>query len=72
MFLCRVARSLLSIHHGYAQGFAMTKCQSALIVDDDAKLAETFAIALRRLGFAVRTARNVMHGYSSYFRDPTV
>jgi two-component system OmpR family response regulator len=42
-----------------------------LIVDDDARLAETFAIALRRLGFAVRTARNAVHGYSSYFRDPT-
>jgi DNA-binding response OmpR family regulator len=69
--MCRVDRDLLLIHHGYAQGFAVTKCQSVLIVDADARLAETFAIALRRLGFAVRTAGNAVHGYSNYFRDPT-
>ena len=49
----------------------MTKCQSVWIVDDDARLADTFAIALRRLGFDVRTARNGMYGYSSYFCDST-
>jgi DNA-binding NtrC family response regulator len=58
---------LLAIPHG----FAMTNCQSVLIVDDDARLADTFAIALRRVGFDVRTAHNGVHGYSSYFRDPT-
>jgi CheY-like chemotaxis protein len=60
-------RHLLSIPHG----FAMTKCQSVLIVDDDARLADTFAIALRRVGFAARTAHNGVHGYASYFRNPT-
>jgi DNA-binding NtrC family response regulator len=49
----------------------MTKCQSVLIVDDDARLADTFAIALRRVGFEARTARNGMHGYASYFSNPT-
>ncbi len=67
----RVDRELLSIHHGFAQGFVMTECQSLLIVDDDARLAETFAIALRGLGFAVATARNGVQGASSYFRNPT-
>jgi CheY-like chemotaxis protein len=67
----RVDRELLTIHHGCAQGFAMTECQSVLIVDDDARLAETFAIALRHLGFAARTARNGVQGSSSYYRDPT-
>ncbi len=60
-------RDLLTNSHG----FAMTNCQSVLIVDDDARLAETFAIALRRVGFEARTARNGMHGYASYFRNPT-
>jgi len=49
----------------------MTDCQSALIVDDDARLADTSASALRQVGFDTRTARNGVQGYSNYFRDPT-
>ncbi|MSP38409.1 MAG: response regulator [Deltaproteobacteria bacterium] len=42
-----------------------------LIVDDDTRLADTFAAALRGAGFDVHTAGNGVHGYSSYFRNPT-
>ncbi len=49
----------------------MTKCHSVLIVDDDARLADTFASALRQVGFDTCAAHSGMHGYSSYFRNPT-
>ena len=49
----------------------MLKRQTALIVDDDERLAATLATALRGVGFEARTARNGVYGYSSYFRKPT-
>jgi DNA-binding NtrC family response regulator len=49
----------------------MSQRQTALIVDDDQGVAENLATALRRAGFIARTARNGLHGYSRYFREPT-
>lgn len=60
-------RDLLTNPHG----FAMTNCQSVLIVDDPTRFADTFAVALRHMGFDVRTARNGTHGYARYFLSPT-
>ena len=49
----------------------MTTIRTALIVDDNEELAMLVALMLQREGFEVRTASNGLHGYSSYFREPT-
>ena len=49
----------------------MTNRRTALVVDDNQELAALIATMLRRKGFEVRTADNGLHGYSSYFREPT-
>lgn len=49
----------------------MTSVRTALVVDDNEELAALIATMLRCKGFEVRTANNGLHGYSSYFRDPT-
>ncbi len=49
----------------------MNSMRTALVVDDNEELAALIATMLRRKGFEVRTANNGLHGYSSYFRDPT-
>jgi two-component system KDP operon response regulator KdpE len=49
----------------------MSQRQTALIVDDDQGVAENLATALRRAGIIAHTARNGLHGYSRYFREPT-
>ncbi len=45
--------------------------RTALVVDDNEEVAKMVALLLEREGFAVRTATNGLHGYSSYFREPT-
>lgn len=45
--------------------------QSALIVDDEERIAEMVAVILSLEGFDVLTARNGLQGYASYFRNPT-
>jgi len=49
----------------------MANMRTALVVDDNEELAKMVALVLEREGFAVRTATNGLHGYSSYFREPT-
>jgi DNA-binding response OmpR family regulator len=49
----------------------MSMSQTALIVDDDERIADLVASMLRAEGFEVRTAQNGVQGYSSYFRNPT-
>jgi len=49
----------------------MANPPTALVVDDNEELARMVATILRLNGFEVRTASNGLHGYSSYFRDPT-
>jgi len=49
----------------------MANPPTALVVDDNEELARMVATMLRFAGFEVRTASNGLHGYSSYFRDPT-
>lgn len=49
----------------------MAKLRTALVVDDNEELALIVATMLRLNGFEVRTANNGLHGYSSYFREPT-
>jgi two-component system cell cycle sensor histidine kinase/response regulator CckA len=50
---------------------SMYERKTALIVDDDERIADLVACMLRAEGFEVRTAQNGMQGYSSYFRNPT-
>jgi CheY-like chemotaxis protein len=45
--------------------------QTILLVDDDEMLARMIAELLRGEGYQVRTARNGLHGYSSYYRHRT-
>jgi len=45
--------------------------KTALVVDDDKKIAELVAATLRLQGFEVSTATNGLHGYSTYSRNPT-
>jgi DNA-binding NtrC family response regulator len=45
--------------------------KTALVVDDDEKIAEMVAAVLRVEGFQVCTATSGLQGYSSYFSDPT-
>lgn len=52
-------------------GEFMINPRSALVVDDNEELAMLVAIMLRRKGFEVRIASNGLHGYASYFREPT-
>lgn len=49
----------------------MALAKTALVVDDEEKIAEMVAAALRGEGFQVRTATSGLQGYSNYFRDPT-
>ena len=49
----------------------MANMRTALVGDDNEELAKMVALVLEREGFAVRTATNGLHGYSSYFREPT-
>jgi len=49
----------------------MANMRTALVVDDDEDLAKMVALMLEGEGFEVRTATNGLHGYSSYFREPT-
>ena len=49
----------------------MANTRTALVVDDNEELAKVVALILERDGFIVRTATNGLHGYSSYFREPT-
>jgi DNA-binding response OmpR family regulator len=45
--------------------------KTALVVDDEEKIAEMVAAVLRVEGFQVCTATSGLQGYSSYFCDPT-
>jgi len=49
----------------------MANMRTALVVDDNEDLAKMVALMLECEGFTVRTATNGLHGYSSYFREPT-
>lgn len=49
----------------------MSSVRTALVVDDIELSAMFVALVLRGEGFEVRTATNGLHGYSSYFREPT-
>ena len=49
----------------------MAQGQTALVVDDDESIAEMVGVIIGLEGFDVRTARNGLQGYSSYFRNPT-
>jgi CheY-like chemotaxis protein len=49
----------------------MAQSPTALVVDDDDGLAQIVAAILAMEGFAVVTADNGIHGYTSYFRHPT-
>ena len=49
----------------------MAQGQTALIVDDDERIAEMIGVMLSFDGIDVRTARNGLQGYLSYFRNPT-
>ncbi len=45
--------------------------KTALVVDDEEKIAEMVAAVLRVEGFQVYTATSGLQGYSRYFCDPT-
>lgn len=45
--------------------------KTALVVDDDEKIAGMVAAVLRAEGFRVCTATSGLDGYTSYFREPT-
>ncbi|HEY2918160.1 MAG TPA: response regulator [Candidatus Binatia bacterium] len=49
----------------------MSQGQTALVVDDDEGLAEIVAAILCVEGFEVRIADNGVHGFATYFRNPT-
>jgi DNA-binding NtrC family response regulator len=49
----------------------MPRSHTALVVDDDDGLAQIVAAILGMEGFAVETADNGIHGYASYFHQPT-
>ena len=45
--------------------------ESVLVVEDDEGLAQILALFLSAEGFETRTARDGIHGYNSYFHEPT-
>lgn len=49
----------------------MSNVRTALVVDDNELSAMFVALVLQGEGFEVRIATNGLHGYSSYFREPT-
>jgi len=49
----------------------MAQGQTALIVDDDERIAEMVSVMIRLEGVDVRTARNGLQDYSSHLRNPT-
>jgi two-component system, OmpR family, response regulator len=49
----------------------MLSANTALVVDDDEKIAEMVSAVLRDEGFHVLTATSGLEGYASYFREPT-
>lgn len=48
-----------------------SRAESVLVVEDDESLAQVLTLVLRAEGFDASTARDGIHGYTSYLRNPT-